>query len=119
MINFFRWVGLLPIAFVSAIALPVLLRALTNIGFFNYRGEEPLPFYIELATSVVMGATFVSVGKLMAPSNKERVGKILFYIGIVVLAGLFIFNWQLGERIAALYCLPSLVGAYLAMDYDI
>ncbi|WP_109419128.1 hypothetical protein [Proteus terrae] len=119
MINFFRWVAILPVAFVSAIVLPVLLRVLTNIGFLNYRGGEPLPFYIELAISVVMGATFVSVGKLMAPSNKEKVGKILFYMSIIVFAGLFIFNWQQGERMAALYCLPSLVGAYLAMDYDV
>lgn len=118
MINFLRWLAVLPISIISAIVIPIALRLLTNLGIFNYRGGEPLPFFIELGLSVAMGGIFILVGKQVAPSNKKIVGKVLFAIGVVILICLFIFNWQLGERMAAFYSLSSLVGAYLALEYD-
>lgn len=119
MINLLRWIAILPLAIISAIVIPIVLRLLTYIGLFNYRGEELSSFFVELSSSFVMGAIFVYVGKQIAPSNKMIVGKILFIISIFIVGSLFVFNWQLGEKLAAFYSLVLLVGAYLSMNYDV
>ncbi|MER1688099.1 hypothetical protein KC988_11160 [Proteus mirabilis] len=119
MINLFRWIAVLPLAVISAIVIPIVLRLLTYIDLFSYRSEEPSSFFVELSSSFMMGAVFVYVGKQIAPSNKMIVGKILFIISIVIVGLLFIFNWQLGEKLAAFYSLVLLFGSYLSMNYDV
>ncbi|MEQ5728891.1 hypothetical protein AB7360_03445 [Providencia alcalifaciens] len=118
MINLLRWIAVLPLAIISATVIPVALRLLTYIGIFNYRGTEISSFFLELSSSFIMGAVFVYVGKQIAPSDKKITGKILFVISIFIVGFLFIFNWQLGEKLAAFYSLPLLVGAYFSMEYD-
>ena len=117
-INLLRWVILLPLSLSSAIIIPMIIKLMGNLGFFSYRGSEVLPFYAELGMSFVMGATFVFVGKSIAPSNKVATAKLLFILSIIIFAALFFINWQQGETLAALYTLPALLGAYLAKDYD-
>ncbi|VEE72851.1 hypothetical protein [Yersinia pseudotuberculosis] len=119
MVNLLRWISILPLAFISAMVIPAFLKLLTNFGFFNFRVDEPPPFYVELGLSFFVGAAFVFVGKMIAPSKKDLVAKILFCIATIVLIFLFVFNWSLGEKMAAFYCLPSLIGAFIAMHYEI
>ena len=82
-----RWIVFLPIAFFAAWLGWILINVLGrfSLSFVGFDADSFLgQYYFNSAGSVAMGAAFVYIGAIIAPSHQKNVAYALAGLGLVI-----------------------------------